>query len=144
MKKIIIFVLLFLTIVINNSMAESTTLVVTVDELNGRAEPTTKSSVEMHLYKDDEVTFVSYTDGWVEIIGGETGTVFCKAEYLSEKDANLGTYKNISGGRVNVRDNIEGKKINSIAANKNIEVSSIILNWGYIGNGWVDLQYFEQ
>lgn len=144
MRKIIIFVLLFLTIIINNAMAESTTLVVTVDELNGRAEPTTKSSVEMRLYKDDEVTFVSYTDGWVEIIGGETGTVFCKAEYLSEKNANLGTYKNISGGRVHVRDSIEGKRINSIAANKNIEVSSIILNWGYIGNGWVDLQYFEQ
>lgn len=144
MKKIIIFVLLFLTIVINNAMAESTTLVVTVDELNGRAEPTTKSSVEMRLYKDDEVTFVNYTDGWIEIIGGETGTVFCKAEYLSEKDADLGTYKNISGGRVNVRDSIKGKRINSIAANKKIEVSSIILNWGYIGNGWVDLQYFEQ
>lgn len=144
MKKIIIFVLLFLTIVINNAMAESTTLVVTVDELNGRAEPTTKSNVEMRLYKDDEVTFVSYTDGWVEIIGGETGTVFCKAEYLSEKDANLGIYKNISDGRVNVRDSIEGKRIGSIAVNKNVEVSSIILNWGYIGNGWVDLQYFEQ
>ena len=144
MKKIIILILLFLTIVINNVMAESTTLVVTVDELNGRAEPTTKSSIEMRLYKDDEVTFVSYTDGWVEIIGGETGTVFCKAEYLSEKNANLGTYKNISGGRVHVRDSIEGKRIDSIAANKNIEVSSIILNWGYIGNGWVDLQYFEQ
>ena len=144
MKKIIIFILLFLTIVINSAMAESTTLIVTVDELNGRAEPTTKSSVEMRLYKDDEVTFVSYNDGWVEIIGGETGTVFCKAEYLSEKDANLGTYKNTSGGRVHVRENIEGKRIDSIAANKNVEVSSIILNWGYIGNGWVDLQYFEQ
>ena len=144
MKKIIIFILLFLTIAINNAIAESTTLVVTVDELNGRAEPTTKSSVEMRLYKDDEVTFVSYNDGWVEIIGGETGTVFCKAEYLSEKDANLGTYKNTSGGRVHVRDSIGGKRIGSISANKNVEVSSIILNWGYIGNGWVDLQYFEQ
>lgn len=144
MRKIIIFVLLFLTIIINNAIAESTTLVVIVDELNGRAEPTTKSSVEMRLYKDDEVTFVSYTDGWVEIIGGETGTVFCKAEYLSEKNANLGTYKNTSGGRVHVRDSIEGKRIDSIAVNKNVEVSSIILNWGYIGNGWVDLEYFEQ
>ena len=144
MKKIIIFILLFLTIVINNAMADFTTLVVTVDELNGRAEPTTKSNIEMRLYKDDEVTFVSYDDGWVEIIGGETGTVFCKAEYLSEKDANLGTYKNTSGGRVHVRDSIEGKRISSIAANKNVEVSSIILNWGYIGNGWVDLEYFEQ
>ena len=144
MKKIIIFIVLFLTIVINNAMAESTTLIVTVDELNGRAEPTTKSSVEMRLYENDEVTFVSYNDGWVEIIGGETGTVFCKAEYLSEKDADLGTYKNTSGGRVHVRDSIEGKRIGSIAVNKNVEVSSIILNWGYIGNGWVDLQYFEQ
>ena len=52
------------------------------------------------------------------------------------------SFRNTSGGRVFVRDGIEGAKKGTVGANKAITVTRQIFGWGYTGSGWVDLQFF--
>ena len=54
------------------------------------------------------------------------------------------SFRNTSGGRVFVRECIEGAKTGVIRANKTITVTRQIFGWGYTGSGWVDLQFFTQ
>lgn len=112
------------------------------DDLNARYAPTTASTIEMRLPPGEEVEAISYKDGWVEIVGGESGTSWCKAEYLSST-LEPAFFTNISGGRVFLRESIEGKKNGSVRANKTILVTRQVFGWGFIGNGWVDLRFFE-
>lgn len=112
------------------------------DDLNARYAPTTASTIEMRLPPGEEVEAISYKDGWVEIVGGESGTSWCKAEYLSST-LEPAFFTNISGGRVFLRESIEGKKNGSVRANKTILVTRQIFGWGYTGHGWVDLRFFE-
>lgn len=113
------------------------------DNLNARFAPSTSSSIEMRLPPGEEVLAVSHRDGWVEIVGGEGGTSWCKAEYLSST-LEPTFFTNISGGRVFLRETIEGKKNGFVRANKTILVTRQIFGWGYTGRGWVDLSYFEE
>lgn len=111
------------------------------DDLNGRSRPSTSSQVEMRIPPGEAVEAVSYSNGWVEIVGGETGTVWCKAEYLSSTLEPV-SFRNTSGGRVFLRDCIGGVKKGSVRANKTIVVIRQVFGWGYTGSGWVDLSYF--
>ena len=125
--------------------AENDILYVCVDEgsfLNGRAAPSKKADVTMKLYSGDTVEVVDVVDGWVEIIGGESGTSFVDSHYVSETKE---SYKmvNTSGGRVRVRDSIEGKAIGYVKAKGVVTIERTILGWGYTGHGWVKLSYFD-
>ena len=114
------------------------------DYLNGRSQPDKHASVEAHFDNGDQVEAVSTSGGWVEVVGGETGTVWCKAEYLSSSALEGALYRNTSGGRVFVRSEPCGAKTGRVEANKTVTVQNVVDGWGYIGTGWVDLSYFSK
>lgn len=125
--------------------AENEILYVCVSEdswLNGRAEPHKDSFVTLKLYSGDTVEVVGTSGEWVEVIGGETGTSFVSSKYLSQTLEPF-TVTNVSGGRVKVRSYIDGKVVGYVKAGKSVKVTRTMLGWGYIGNGWVKLEFFK-
>ena len=123
------------------SYAETLYVCTDGDDLNGRERPDRHSSIMMKIPNGDTVEALSTKDGWVEVFGGESNTSWCKAEYLSSVQDAV-SFLNTSGGRVFVRDCIEGAKKGTVGANKTITVTRQIFGWGYTGSGWVDLQFF--
>lgn len=142
---VVIFTMIIGTF-ITSAYAEDHILYVCVDEdsfLSGRAEPTKHSERTMRLYKGDEVEVVKVrNDGWIEIVGGETGTSFVDARYVSET---LESFKatNVSGGRVKVRECINGKVVNYVKKGATVTISQTIFGWGRTKKGWVNLGYFD-
>lgn len=114
------------------------------DCLNGRAAPDKHSPVEARFDNGEAVESVSTSGDWVEVVGGETGTVWCKAEYLSSFASGCVLYRNDSGGRVFIRSTPNGPKTGRVGANKTVSVQNVVNGWGYIGSGWVDLAYFDK
>lgn len=119
-------------------------LYVTATKLNGRAKPTRKSSVEARFERGDAVTPTGQIHGeWIEVYGGETGTVWCHMDYLSEL-ANLCVYQNTSGGRVKIRKTPNGKHVNWLKNNAVVKIINVIGDWGQIEDvGWVCMQYLS-
>ena len=160
MKKLICFlvvmtVLLLLWSIIEfcfpiNSLAEEQVIAypmyVNTRLLNGREHPSTKSSIEAWCEKGEVVEAIKLNDqGWVLVEGGETGVVWCKAEYLSENET-VRKWKNTSGGSVNLRKNpsVESKRVGRIKAGRVMRIAAEVFGWGYIKDqGWIDLSYFE-
>lgn len=113
-------------------------------DLNGRYKPSIHSSVEARFSNGEALEAVSYMEGWVEVVGGESGTVWCSQEYLSSSQKPI-KYRNTSGGRVFVRDEIRGHKTGlEVRSGSVVTVRRQMDGWGYIGTGWVDLSYFEE
>lgn len=128
-----------------DAFAEDDILYVSVHKgsyLNGRAEPNKHSEVTMKLYYGDTVEFVGRSGEWIEIRGGETGTSFVDSRYVSET-INSFTATNVSGGRVRVRSSIEGRSVGYVKAGQTVTVERTISGWGYIGSGWIKLEYFD-
>lgn len=147
----ILLVLLGILLVIDclfpiGAFAYEETLYVIVTELNGQECPNTKCSVEARFERGEMLAPIQLSNsGWVEVIGGETGTVWCKAEYVSESEV-IRKWKNISGGSVNLRANpsLEARKVGRIKHGRTMRISAEVFGWGYIKDqGWVDLEYFE-
>lgn len=126
--------------------AEAETVYVSIREgtyLNGRMRPSTRSCVTMRLFNGDSLEVVSFDGEWVQVVGGESGTSYVKAEYLSELSSPV-QYTNVSGGRVRIRKAPSSSKaIGWVGANQTILISRQISGWGYYRNGWVDLSFFE-
>lgn len=114
------------------------------DYLNGRSQPDKHAAVEARFDNGAQVESVSVSGGWVEVVGGETGTVWCKAEYLSSFPSGGVVYRNSSGGRVFIRSEPHGAKTGRVEGNKTVTVQNVVDGWGYIGTGWVDLSYFSK
>lgn len=126
--------------------AGGTTVYVTASELNGRAEANKKANVEARFFRDDELEAVGFTVGWVEVIGGETGTVFSKAEHLTEYAIDA-KYQNTSGGRVFIHCELgdNSRDANHAVENgKSVTITRVLFGYGYMGSGWVDMRCFEQ
>lgn len=144
-KMFIVITSLIIVSEIDAALGEK--LFVTATELNGRASPNKNARVECYFSRGEEVktTGAISNDGkWVEIIGGETGTVWCSIDYLSETNGSH-KYMNTSGGRVRIRKTPGGKSIAWVKTLDTVTISRIVNGWGYINNkGWVDLSYFNQ
>ena len=144
---VVVATLLSLALLFLGSPAEAETVCVSIREgtyLNGRMKPSTKSSVTMRLFNGDELEAVALAGEWVEVIGGESGTSFVKAQYLNEIKSPV-YYRNISNGRVRVRKTPEGNQtVAWIPKNKCVKVSRQLMGWGRINDGWIDLQYFQK
>ncbi|MEG1776939.1 MAG: SH3 domain-containing protein [Clostridia bacterium] len=124
---------------------ETRTVYVMASELNGRAEASLKATVEARFYRGDELEALRYQLGWVEVVGGETGTVWCKAEHLSEYAVEA-EYANKSGGRVFIHaelgdDSKDGKR--AVECGKRVTVTRVLYGYGYMGKGWIDLSFME-
>lgn len=139
------FVLLALIMFLpSNSCSETLYVCTRGDDLNGRAAPNKSARIEARFSNGEALEAVSYHDGWVEVVGGETGTVWCSQEYLSSAQA-ARKYRNTSGGRVFIRGAINGRKTGlEVRSGKVVTVYRQIDGWGYVGTGWVDLTYFEE
>ena len=145
MKKMILVLMMVALFACPLSLAsaDGTIMYVTASELNGRYEASTDSSIEAHFYYGDEVEAVSQKKGWIEVIGGECGTVWCKADYLTETLETL-IYTNTSGARVRVRNLPEGdKRIRWIEENESVSVQRTAFGWGYVGDGYIDMSCFS-
>lgn len=128
----------------SNSCSETLYVCTRGDDLNGRACPNKSSRIEARFSNGEALEAVSYHDGWVEVVGGETGTVWCSQEYLSSSQE-ARKYRNTSGGRVFVRGEIEGRKTGlEVRSDKVVTVQRQMNGWGYIGTGWVNLAFFEE
>lgn len=140
-----VIVVLLIVFSVGVACAEEDILYVCVNKdsyLNGRARPSTSAEITMKLYNGDTVEVVGSHGEWIEIIGGESGTSFVKAKYISET-LDPYTITNISGGRVRIRSCIDGETVGYVKAGKSVKVTRTMLGWGYIGSGWVDLEYFK-
>lgn len=144
---IISAILIAFLLIMGSPPAAAETLYVCVSDdsyLNGRAKPSTRSEVTMRLYNGDAVEAVAIHGEWVEVVGGESGTSFCKAAYLNSMK-NPTFYTNTSGGRVRVRKSPgDGQGVGWISAGDMIKVTKVIMGWGCTNAGWVDLCYFTQ
>ena len=80
---------------------------------------------------------------WVEVYGGETGTVWVAARYVTERMDGF-TVKNLNNGRIRIRAKLGGKgKLKGyVGHGKSIVIDRVVLGWGHCSRGWVDLEYF--
>lgn len=126
-------------------LSESHSVIISPNSyLNGRAKPSTSSEVTMKLYLGDEVEVLEFHGQWAKIIGGEYGTSFVKAEYLSSISSPV-FYENDSSGRVRVRSApVDGKTVGWVSSGARVRVLSIVMGWGKTSAGWVDLSFFQE
>ena len=120
-------------------------LYVKADLLYGREWPTKKSQVMAYLDFGDAVQptgNISKDCEWVEVIGGENGTMWVCAAYVSERFTEF-TVTNENNGPVKIRSKMGGKgKVKGYVRNgKSIEIDRVVLGWGHCSRGWVDLEY---
>ena len=121
-------------------------LKVTAKLLNGRSEPRKTASQEAFFDHGD----ILYATGawsndhkWVEVEGGETGTVWVSIRYVTER-ANAFKAKNANYDKIKVRKWPEtGKVTKYIYRGQTVTIKKVILGYGLTRWGWVDLYYFE-
>jgi len=118
---------------------------VTAHQLNGRVRPSKKSMVELVFDHNDSLSPTgkwSADHKWVEIIGGENGTVWCSVEYLSERD-DVFTVYSLNPGKIRIRSQPgAGKVTGSVKKEQRIEITQVVMGYGRCKRGWVDLSYF--
>lgn len=124
---------------------EPTRLYVTAKLLNGRAKPSKKSMVEARFDRGDILEAWGWSEKhhWIEVTGGEMGTVWVCWEYVTER-LDESTWYNATGSKVKIRKEPFGTVIGYLPKDKDIVVDRIVLGWGHFSKGWVDLSYFEE
>ena len=149
--KILIFsaVSLFLLLIfLTSSRAETSSglLVVQTRLLNGRSAPRKTASIEARFdYGDSLIETGEWSKNheWVEVEGGETGTVWVHINYVSERTHY--TVTNEKHKTVKVRKwPISGKVTHYVKKGQTIDIEQVILGWGKTKWGWVDLDYFVE
>lgn len=122
-------------------------LYVTATLLNGRATPSKKATVEARFDKYDIVKATgewSKNHEWVEVCGGETGTVWCAVKYLSEITQPV-IYRNMSQSKIKIRKKpFNGTVVKYLKPNKTIEILQIVNGWGRSKSGWIDISYLVE
>ena len=121
-------------------------LKVTAKLLNGRSAPRKSASKEAFFDYGD----ILYATGawsndhkWVEVEGGETGTVWVSIRYVTERTEKFKA-KNANYDKVKVRKWPEtGKVTKYIYRGQTVTIRQVVLGWGLTKWGWVDLYYME-
>ena len=120
-------------------------LYVTANTLNGRYHPNKRSPIEAEFYYADELKTtgrISKDREWIEVYGGESGTVWVCIKYVTERYAPF-TVTNENNGKVKIRSLHGGGKLKGyVQHGKSIEIDRVVLGWGHTKKGWVDLEYF--
>lgn len=115
--------------------------------LNGRANPTKIAQIESKFDSGDILEFTgnwSKDYQWVEVYGGETGTVWVHIDYVSEVTKPY-TVKNYDYKEVKIRSSpVKGKVKGYLKKGKTLEITQVIDNWGRCSKGWIDLSYLEE
>ena len=80
---------------------------------------------------------------WIEVVGGETGTVWVYISYISERRHYYA--KNVDYRKVKVRKwPVVGKVTGYIHRGQVVDITQTVLGWGKTNKGWVDLFYLEE
>lgn len=120
-------------------------LYVTADVLNGRAQPTKKAPAEAIFDYGDRLVptgKLSKDRNWVQVEGGEAGTVWVSTKYVSERFTEF-TVTNENNGKIKIRKTpVDGKITGYVRRGKSVEIDRVVLGWGHCSKGWVDLDYF--
>lgn len=119
-------------------------LTVQVRLLNGRSAPRKTASVEARFDYGDILEPTGEWSGdykWIEVNGGETGTVWVYISYISERTHY--TVTNEKHRKVKIRRSpVNGKIVGYVKKGQSIDIEQKIGNWGKTKKGWVDLDYF--
>ena len=134
------FLLLFGTVFAEESSYLNMT--VTASLVNGRAKDSKRSSVESRFDLGDSVRAIrmSKNHHWIEVIGGETGTVWIWWEYLTERTDEFRVW-NSSGSTIKVRKEPFGTVIGYLKKEAEAIIDQVIFGWGRTERGWIDLNY---
>ena len=115
--------------------------------LNGRANPRKTAFVESRFDQGDALELTgewSEDHRWVEVIGGETGTVWVCIDYISERKTAY-KVKNVRYNKVKIRSRpVNGRVIGYLKKGKTTEITREIMGWGKCARGWVELWYLEE
>lgn len=119
---------------------------VTASKLNGRDEAAFDAHVESHFYRGEALDVVGYSGDWVEVVGGETGTVFVHSSYVINTEVipvDNTAYTVTSKGRVHVRKLPNGSHARWVYNGDVLVATWLTDGWAFVGNGWVSMKYLE-
>ena len=152
MKRILVWIfvalwilLLLYTAPIKAEEIEPTDFYVTASLLNGRAKPSKKSSIEARFDYGDSITAIDWSNNhhWIEVNGGETGTVWVWWEYVTERTDEF-TATNNNSYKVKIRQEPGGRLVGYLKPGKTVEIDRVIFGWGHCSKGWIDLDYLTE
>jgi len=118
---------------------------VTASMLNGRAKPSKRAKIEARFDQGDALTptgRLSKDLEWVEVQGGESGTVWVHIKYVTER---IGTFTviNENHGRVAIWSKKGGgRRKGYTRKGETLTIDRVLMGWGHCQKGWVDLEYF--
>lgn len=128
-------------------MPNPTTLYVKAKLLNGRSEPKKNASIECRFDKDDSILATgnwSNDHHWIEVVGGETGTVWVYADYVSEYQSPV-YIVNYDYKKLKIRSRpFDGKITGYLKRDKPVQAECIILGWAKTVKGWINMRYVEE
>ena len=108
-KKLAIFILMIITIMVLRTKVEATTGVVNSETVRLRKEPSTKSTILEQLDKDNEVEILEEADGWYKVVATIKGEKI--TGYISSKLLNIkGEKTTTNTGTENQEGNKEEQK----------------------------------
>lgn len=128
--------------------AEYHPLIVIASLLNGRQWPTKKAKAETFYDFGEQIQPTgqwSRDCEWIEVEGGENGTVWVSYKYVTERMAPF-TVTNENNGRIKIRSKPGGggKLKGYVRHGKSIEIDQVVMGYGHCSKGWVDLEYFVE
>lgn len=131
---------------VNNALAEEedpATVYVTAGRLNGRSMPRKKAFIEALFDHGDKLTATgkwSRDHKWIEVEGGEGGTVWVDIRYVSEIKQPVVVMTDVT--KVKIRKTpFNGRVTGYLKNGKELEIDQIVLGWGHCSKGWIDLGY---
>lgn len=126
---------------------EVISVLVTATRLNGRAKPRKSSRVEAIFDYGDTLYPTgkwSKNHEWIEVEGGETGTVWVSIQYVTE-EMRPREMRNAIVGRIKIRKKpINGKLAGYLGEDKTVMIDRILLGWGHCEKGWINMDYLEE
>lgn len=155
-RKIFICCLIAMTVVVliaillpsggHSESFEHTEVVVTAKLLNGRATPSKKAKVEALFDRGDVLKAYDWSEShhWIEVEGGETGTVWVWWEYLTEQTEDYSVWINDYGTDIKIRREPFGRVTGYLKRGKEVVVTQIVLGWGKCDNGWIELKFLTE
>ena len=149
MKKLMVFLVIlcmaFGFAAAEEEIYETTTVYVTANQLNGRVSPRKTSPVEVTFDKYFDTTCYGWSENhnWVEVQGGETGTVWVSYKYVTERLDDF-TVCNDYGQKIKIREKPYGKVIGYLKPGKELIIEQVLLGWGRSSRGWIDLYYVTE
>lgn len=111
-------------------------------DLNGRERPDIHSPKVARFPDGETISIYEIRGDWALTDGGETGTCWVHADYLTTEDA--GSYTVISNGRLRVRSTPDGDTVGWLQPGQSVDMLAIFGGWARTESGWVMAEYLEK